>query len=231
MLAALLLTLATSVLAAPSLKRAECDVTKLSIPLPSGQTTLVKPTNFTPSFIGVGVGVQNYTCGSTGTFTNVGALAELFDISCASPLSFDSLTDVIFDAWKDAPKEITAADLIDTLAIFDPPNVLGQHFFVTNPITGSGLSPKWDFTSASLKGHGDAFVVGAKVGDLLAPTDDTANIDWLQLNAAEGDLANAIFRIQTRGGQPPASCTPGSPEIFVRYAAQYWLYGGDFAPK
>ncbi|OCH85780.1 hypothetical protein OBBRIDRAFT_838704 [Obba rivulosa] len=228
MLAALLLTLVTSALAAPSTKRAECDVSTRSISLPSGQTTLVKPTTSTPTFIGVGVGVQNYTCGTTGTYTNVGALAELFDISCTPEVLFDAVTDVIFDAWKDAPASITTAELIDTLAIFDPPFILGQHFFITNPITGSGLSPKWDFTSASLKGHSDAFAVGAKVGDLPAPTDNVTNIDWLQLNVVQGDLASEIFRIQTRGGQPPTSCTPGSPEIFIRYAAQYWLYGGSF---
>ncbi|OCH85779.1 putative malate dehydrogenase [Obba rivulosa] len=230
MFAILPLALLTSfALATPSIKRVdECDVSSLIIPLPSGQTTLVAPTNFTPTFIGVGVGVQNYTCGTTGTYTNVGALAEIVDISCFSESLFDDVTDVIFDAWEAAPTSITAAELINTLAIFDPPFVLGQHYFITNPITGSGLSPKWDFTSASLKGHPDAFAVGAKVGDLPAPTDSATNIDWLQLNVVQGDLANVIFRIQTRGGQPPTSCTPGSPEIFIRYAAQYWLYGGSF---
>jgi len=229
MLAAVLLTLfASSALSAPNTKRALCDVSHLSVPLPGDQTTLVQPTSSSPTFIGVGVGVQNYTCGSTGTYTNVGALADLFDISCFSEQSFDSLTDILFDAWKEAPSQITTAELIDTLAVFHPPFILGQHFFITNPITGSGLSPKWDFTSASLKGHADAFAVGAKVGDLLAPTDSATNIDWLQLNVVQGDLASQIFRIQTRGGQPPTSCTPGSPEIFVRYAAQYWLFGGSF---
>lgn len=83
--------------------------------------------------------------------------------------------------------------------------VLGQHYFITNPLTGSGLSPKWDFTSAIEKGHPNAFIVGAKAGDIAAPTNPGTNVDWLMLNGVQGDLASQVFRVETRGGQPPAS--------------------------
>lgn len=137
--------------------------------------------------------------------SNVGALAELIDISCLPSYTFNTVTDWVWDAWKSANPRITAAEVIADLKVIDPFIVLGQHYFITNPITGSGLSPKWDFTSAREAGHPDAFVVGAKTGDIPAPTDPSTNIDWLSLKNAQGDLADQIFRVQTRGGQPPAS--------------------------
>lgn len=240
MFASVLLALlaAGSALALPATRTtgggSECDASKATITLPASQpsgTPLATPIAAGPSFVAIAIGVQNYTCGSTGTYTNVGALAELFDLSCFPDSWFNGITDVAWNAWRNADPDTTAANVISTLAEFDPPFVLGQHYFITNPVTGSGLSPKWDFTSASEAGHPDAYVVGARTGDIPAPTDPTVNIDWLSLSnlaGSGGDLADQVFRIQTRGGQPPASCTSGSAEIFVRYAAQYWFYGGSY---
>jgi hypothetical protein len=75
---------------------------------------------------------------------------------------------------------------------------------VTSP-SGTGISPKWDFTSRKFAGNATAFVLGAKTGDILAPTDPATNIDWLQLAAVQGELASEIFRVDTVGGQPPTS--------------------------
>ncbi|KAE9408052.1 hypothetical protein BT96DRAFT_986271 [Gymnopus androsaceus JB14] len=114
------------------------------------------------------------------------------------------------------------------LHVIEFPFILGQHYFVTNPVTGTGLSPKWDFTSAAFAGNPAAFVVGSKIDDVPAPINSAANIDWLYLTNLTGTLANEIYRVDTQGGQPPTSCTPGSPEIFVKYTAMYWLTGGSF---
>lgn len=207
-------------------KATMCNVSKDTVPVPSTAndppTPLASAIPAGPRFIALGVGVQNYTCSSTGTFTYVfvplspmlvltishsstGAVAELFDISCFRESAFTSITDRVNAAWQAAPSGVTAQDIISTLAPFDPPFVLGQHFFIVNPITGSGLSPKWDFTSASEKGHPNAFVVGARTGDVHAPEDSATNVDWLSLNKAQGDLADQVFRVVTRGGQPPTS--------------------------
>jgi hypothetical protein len=85
-------------------------------------------------------------------------------------------------------------------------------------------------------------VIGAKVGDILAPSDPATNIDWLELNGVQGDLASGIFRIDTVAGQPPTSvglffrlsgtrfmisfvqCVAGSAPISVKYTAKYYLY-------
>lgn len=129
-------------------------------------------------------------------------------MSCLSPSNWNSATTAAFQAWQAAPPSVTAQDVIHKLSQLHTSIVLGQHYFITNPITGSGLSPKWDFTSASEKGHPNAFVVGARTGGAPAPTDPATNVDWLSLSKAQGDLADQIYRIETRGGQPPTSVSP-----------------------
>ncbi|KAK7001703.1 hypothetical protein R3P38DRAFT_2558291, partial [Favolaschia claudopus] len=99
------------------------------------------------------------------------------------------------------------------------PELLGLHYFVA---LNTGISPKWYFTSTT--GKPSAYVIGAKVGDIPAPSNPANNVDWLALNRAEGTLADRIFRVDTVGGQPPVSCVPGSTPISVKYTAKYYLY-------
>ncbi|EIN08187.1 hypothetical protein PUNSTDRAFT_44769 [Punctularia strigosozonata HHB-11173 SS5] len=201
-----------------------CDISKATFSVPAGLTA---PTTG-PSFIGLAAGVQNYTCtASTSTWTNVGAVAELVDGSCLySTPFFNSAVDHIYGAWEKAPASVTTQEIISTAAKFPTkPEVLGQHYYVPSP-SGTGVSPKWDFTSASFKGNSEAFVVASKTAAVNAPNAAT-DITWVFLTAVEGELADNVYRVQTRGGQPPASCTPGTPDISVKYAAQYWLYGGE----
>ncbi|KAJ3819728.1 hypothetical protein F5880DRAFT_1071730 [Lentinula raphanica] len=204
-----------------------CDVSTASID--TSGTTLPAP-SFAPSFIGLGVGTQNYTCGSAGTYTSTGAFAELFDVSCLVGQSdFTSLQTTAFAAWNSSTSTsvTSTSDIMSSSGVLSSPITLGQHYFITNPLTGSGLSPKWDFTSNALAGDADAFVVGTKVDDVAAPT-GSADVDWLYLTNATGILANEIYRIDTQGGQPPASCTAGTADITVKYTAMYWLTGGSF---
>ncbi|ESK92466.1 malate dehydrogenase [Moniliophthora roreri MCA 2997] len=97
----------------------------------------------------------------------------------------------------------------------DSEAILGEHYFVPN-LSGTGISPKWDFTSRAFKGNADAFVVAARQSATPAPTGKTD--DWLYLTQVQGSLANE--------GPPPASCTPGSAPITVKYTSLYWLTGG-----
>lgn len=82
--------------------------------------------------------------------------------------------------------------------------VLGEHYYVPNPLTGTGINPKWDFTSHAYKGQPNAFVVAAKSTGLSAPT-GSQDIDWVFLKSVTGDLAAEVYRTDTRLGQPPAS--------------------------
>ncbi|KAF7336172.1 malate dehydrogenase [Mycena venus] len=203
-----------------------CDISGATLSLPSNQTLLTAPSQG-PSYIGVAIGTQNYTCNATtGTYINVGAVAQLFDASCLydSP-EFSSLQEIAYTMWKYAPPTASISQVIEYLQPFHASFVLGQHYFVPSP-SGPGVSPKWDFSSAALAGHPDAYVLAAKAGDIPAPT-GPPNVDWLSLNKVEGNLATQVFRVNTVGGLPPASCTAGSPPIAVKYASTYWLYGSS----
>jgi len=195
--------------------------------LPPGQTALAPPTTKL-SYIALAIGTQNYTCGTTGTYTNIGAVAELFDISCLfNTPAFATVQDLAYDIWRIAPAAVTPEAIIAALHYAETPAILGQHYYVPNPVTGVGVSPKWDFTSQGANaGNPNAFVVAARVASLSAPT-GTSDIDWVSLTSLTGELAQEIYRIDTRGGQPPATCTPGSQPITVKYTAKYWLFGGS----
>jgi len=201
-----------------------CNISKAKIPvLPSA---LPVPTASPTTFIGLAIGTQNYTCNSSGKYTNIGAVAEVFDVSCFyKTFIFASLPDVVISAWKAAPPNLTIQDLLLALSPTSSSlvRVLGSHYFVVNPLTGQGINPKWDFT-----GHGNpnAFVVASKVNATAAPT-GSQDIDWVSLKALTGGLAQQVYRTDTRMGQPPASCTPGSPDIAVKYASSYWGFGGS----
>jgi len=197
-----------------------CDTSKAVMDLPPNQTALVAPTT-DPLFVLLGVGVQNYTCSGT-TFASIGAVASLFDISClAGTPRFATVQTAAFNIWDHAGKNVPA-NAIGPLV--GAPNLLGFHYFVPSP-SGTGLSPKWDFTAVGkFRGNSTAFVIGAKVGDIPAPTDPATNIDWLELDAIEGQLASEIFRIDTVNGQPPTSCVAGDAPISVKYTAKYFLF-------
>ncbi|KAJ7096866.1 hypothetical protein C8R44DRAFT_683640 [Mycena epipterygia] len=212
-------SLALLVSAAPTLPKRACDTSAAVMGLPAGQTQLVAPTT-APLFVALGVGIQNYTCSSsTLKYTSTGAVASLFDISCMdTTVAFTTVQTDAVTAWNAAPAD-TSADSIG--ATIGAPTVLGYHYFVTSP-TGTGISPKWDFTSTT--GDAAAFVIGSKVGDIAAPTDSATNVDWLALDNLQGSLASQIFRIDTVNGQPPTSCVAGTADISVKYTAKYFLY-------
>jgi len=217
---------AASALAVPHSKRS-CDISRAAINFPAGQTAIAAPAE-KPSYIGVAIGTQNYTCGSAGTYTNNVALAEVFDVSCLynTPV-WSSIPDTAYAVWKAAPPTLPASAVISLLHNINTPVVLGQHYYTTNPITGTGVSPKWDFTSSgATTGNKDAYVVAAKASGLSAPT-GSKDIDWVLLNSIQGKLASQVYRVDTRGGQPPATCTPGSSPIAVKYVALYWLFGSS----
>lgn len=62
--------LAGAALANP-VKLTGCSL-KAAVPdIPAGQTTLSVPSGLSVEYVALGLGVQNYTCGSTGTYTSV----------------------------------------------------------------------------------------------------------------------------------------------------------------
>jgi hypothetical protein len=228
--------IATSVLAAPAIDNYKsCSLEQAKLTVPANQTQLVVP-NETPSFVSFAIGVQNYTCASSGTYSSAGAVAELFDASClVGTPCFEDVQDIAFQLWKSFPEPATAQDVFTAghnisrqLSHQGIPNfILGQHYFIANPSGTGSAVPKWDFTSSGpTAGNQDAYVIGSKTGGIPSP-DGHQNVDWLALAGVQGKLAKQIFRTDTVAGQPPASCTPGSPVISVKYASKYWFYGSS----
>lgn len=107
---------------------------------------------------------------------------------------------------------------------------IGQQYFVPNPNTGVGISPKWDFTSSAFKGNPDAFVV-ANIKEVAPAPTGPNDIDWARLEAIDGPLAKMVYITDTRGGQPPAtvslpSCTKkkkNSEQGFFKKKVYPWL--------
>lgn len=129
-------------------------------------------------------------------------MVEVFDISClyGTP-EFATVQDDAYNIWTKTPSFVTTDQMISTFG--SKPLVLGQHYFVDNPDGSSTLSPVWDFTSGAEKGNKQAFVLAAVVNELPAPT-GSDDVNWVQLKKVDGDLADAVFRVDTKAGQPPA---------------------------
>ncbi|CAE6450489.1 unnamed protein product [Rhizoctonia solani] len=192
-------------LATPTQKVYGCDVSSAQLVLPNSPDISV-PRGVKPQYITLGVGTQNYTCSSTGTYASAGAVANLIDISCiyaSNPSFFNDAQVYAYEelsAWQGALKPYTYT--------------LGKHYFIAQNGT---IFPKFDFTQT-----GKGYTVAKKVGDIASPA-GSQNVDWLELQNTSGTLARYVFRVVTQGGQPPASCTVGQT-VTVPYTAKYWFF-------
>jgi len=208
-----------------------CKVSSAVLPLPSGQSVLTAPSNESVHFIGVAFGIQNYTCSSSNNYTNVGAVAELFDVSClydVDPGLLATIQEPLFAAWSNFTSDFTIQEAIQFLPRIVPAElILAQHYFIPN--SAGGLSPTWDFRATKrFKGVRNALFVGKGIASLPDPINPAVNVAWLDVGHVSGDIAAQVFRTNTVGGQPPSSCTFGSsPNITVKYSSQYWFLGGS----
>lgn len=167
----------------------------------------------------------------TPVFRNIGAVAELFDVSCnVNATAFLTMQEPLFAQWN-GTEGSTIQNIIGAERALNTPDILAQHYFVTNPTTGTGVSPKWDFTSSGnpkFVGNTSAFIVARGKDSIPAPN-SKADINWLQVlnigGDAGGEIADVVIRSSTVGGQPPASCQFGSSQdITVKYTSLYCMY-------
>jgi len=213
------LALALAALASPT-KRAHCDLSQAKLFLPVDQTSLTNPS--TPArFVGLAIGFQNYICNATAQkYMGMGAVAQLADVSCLPPQHFTSSAQRAYETW-------TATDPHEgAIAHFGEAPILGLHYFIPNPAGGTGILPKWDFTVDGVPANPKAFVVASKVAGIPAPT-GKEDVNWLELKNESGDLATSVYRVDTRGGQPPPTCSNGGELFSVKYSSLYWFYGGS----
>jgi len=205
-----------------------CSTEKALLELPAADSTLAKQ-SAAPSFALLGVGVQNYTCSAEGKYVLSGAVAELFDISClAGKPAFKTIQDTALTIFKLIPDKFinnqNRGRLTGPLSLLSS----GKHYFTPK---GASNPPVWDMRSTgprAVLGKAGAYVVGSKKAGIPAPT-GAKDIDWLEVNGVEGQLATTIYRTDTRGGQPPASCKAGSAQITVKYTSKYFLFGSSVA--
>lgn len=184
-------------------------------------------------YIGLGHGVQNYTCSAEGAAgTSTGALAVLYDITPLFPgtgadavdqATWDGLSSSILSSTP-LPLNLVPGSAVD---VANPPfpapagvdlagkslPFLAQHYF------DSTSRPTFDLSGSP----GGEFFVGAKSAAVNAPS-SAADVAWLQLTAVAG--ASGVqdgYRVVTAGGVS-SLCTSVGQQISVAYAAQYWFF-------
>jgi len=209
-----------------------CNVSKFT---PDVAPVRFPPPSFPTSFIGLGVGTQNWTCFEPeGIWANQGTTTEIFDISClAGTAAFDSISQTAFAAWNasSVTNVADAGSVLSAAKVLENPFTLGQSFQVTDPLQTRETSPIVDFAQ-SLK-NSQAFVIGDIVGDALdpnAPLNPDVNFNWFLFNGAEGTLAQQVYILNTFGGQAPVSCAgPSGASLILKYASVFWLQGSSFS--
>lgn len=103
--------------------------------------------------------------------------------------------------------------------------LLGHHFFNSDKIPTFALN--------NVASNPFPQVYGRKNGTMDAPknscpgTKGEGAVQWLYLidNGGSQGGVNTVYRIETAGGSPPATCQGMKAEFTVPYAAQYWIYG------
>lgn len=109
-------------------------------------------------------------------------MATLFDISClAGTPEFDNVQTVFYQLPETFKKTIVAL-------LSKSPLLLGEHYFITNPVTGTGISPRF-----SQEVEGGAWTTLARNASAPSPG-GSDNVDWLKLNSIDGDWASTVFR-------------------------------------
>jgi len=225
-LSLLSLLLAPAALAAPwrrdggnSTFQGACSVPASAFSLPSNFDALAT----SPNLVLMGFGIQNYTCNANGTFDSIGAIGQLFDVSClfGTP-EFATIQTDAFEAWDSCPDSGTnplSAAMAQQIQDRFNLTVDGQHYFVNQ---SNGLEAVWDLTSSGpFKGNSNAIVFAHKVKTANSP-DGSDNVAWVELKKDSGGLANTVYRTNTVKGQPPPSCSSGAATS-VKYAAKYLL--------
>ena len=186
-------------------------------------TPLPAPTDgLSVSQVTLGRGTQNYTCASDTAADKpkaIGAVATLFNVTCIAG-NFPYLLNAM-----------TRISLNYPLPTGDRGNarsnkfIGGNHFFRDS-------TPIFDLNTANRQ---LGVVAVEKIDAQPAPEDAVDGqygdgfgaVKWLKLAAASDTEENdwqEVYRIETAGGKPPATCQDQPPTFEIEYAAQYWFF-------
>ncbi|EXJ95096.1 hypothetical protein A1O1_00215 [Capronia coronata CBS 617.96] len=197
-----------------------CDLSKAAMPI--APTPLPTPDGLKLVHVAIGRGVQNYTCAnSTATPAAVGAIAKFYNASCVAS-DYPDLLDLIPTVALSYPVPSGADSPLE-------PSDLGlsSHHFFSNTTT-----PVFSFDVSS--GPQLGRVTAQKTNDSVAPSNAPVGVNgqgngavpWLYLKSRSttvGDI-KAIYRLSTAGGSPPPSCADQPSTISVDYSAVYWFW-------
>jgi hypothetical protein len=141
----------------------------------------------------------------------------LIDVSCLGESNYEALVTEALSIWnqsdeKDGNRFLRDDGLAQHRQLQSgSAGYLGEHFFV-------GKIPRWDFSvpGGLLEENKEAFVLGAQpaAANVAAPVSTgEGNIAWLYLNRQDGELANEIYRTDTRGGVAPQSVSVSTKSV------------------
>lgn len=195
------------------------------------QSALPEPEGKQLKYVVLGVGTQNYTCGSDDNAApgTTGAVATLYDIGT-------KLNDDPMAKWKIATISPLALSLSakpemlgESLKTLGYQHITGHHYFSE---VGEVNTPIFAFDQLSAEPYPRAQV--GKLNGTDAPnsafpgSNGLSAIQWLYLKDNSGASSGGIdtvYRVETAGGNKPKTCQGMKPSWEVQYAAQYWVFG------
>ncbi|CAK4034034.1 Hypothetical predicted protein [Lecanosticta acicola] len=194
-----------------------------AVQLPQAPKPLPEPSEGLQLYhVAVGRGTQNYTCDLSNTTAvpqATGALASLFNVTCMSadnPLLLSKIPDIALQL--PVPSTSNAASPASQ-------DLSGHHYFTDLTTAYFNLD-----TSLTAFGQG-AF---KKINSTNAPADamdgqwgqGNGAVAWLKLQAKSEDECafQEVYRVNTAGGQPPATCEGQQAAFEIQYSAEYWFY-------
>lgn len=172
-----------------------CDLSAVVQP----SSTLTPPTaEMQLVMVAFGEGTQNYSCSAnlTAPPTAIGAVAQLFDASCAV---------------ANGP----GADTVALGSIEESAKAIGAHFFVDN------TTPDFDIV-----GLGNTQAKKAEDCNAPEPTADVKWLRLEAKAEGSTSSVKQIYRLNTVGGMAPKTCEgkAAGDVVTVPYQAQYWIY-------
>lgn len=176
-------------------------------PLPSPEAGLVL------GHVAFGRGTQNYTCSSASakeTPVQVGAVAQLYNVTCTSVRAPSVLSD------------IPALSLVHAIPENDVSKRLisGHHEFTSDGV------PLFVLNSNN---NQLGFVTAGKNASSPAPSDCSkgpnglGSVPWLRLLRKDGDYKE-VYRIDTAGGVAPKTCEGVNGAFQIEYSALYYFW-------
>ncbi|KAF2119392.1 hypothetical protein BDV96DRAFT_642417 [Lophiotrema nucula] len=206
--------------------RGNTNLARLALQAP--KSTLPAPTGLQLKFVGLGIGTQNYTCqvgNDTAAPGTTGALAKLYDIG--SRLNTDPMSQWKLNTISGLALSLSShPKLLDGYLMMQGyQRVLGEHFFTQT-------TPTFSLYKVTPLPFPVAFVTKDDVMDAPKTAcpgqDGLPAIQWVKLSDKDGRSqggVNTVYRLETAGGNKPATCKGQKAHWEVPYAAQYWVYG------